>query len=43
MVENLNDNVPMFVNDGMMVEEVQVNITEQQPAGTVVILLEVRV
>ena len=42
MVENLNDNVPMFVSEGVMVEEVQVNVTEQQVAGTVVIRLEVR-
>ena len=42
MVENLNDNVPMFFSDRVMVEEVQVNVTEQQVAGTVVIRLEVR-
>jgi len=42
MVENLNDNPPMFYSEGVMVEEVQVNVTEQQPAGTIVLLLEVR-
>jgi len=41
-VENLNDNPPMFYSDGVVVEEVQVNVTEQQPAGTIVLLLEVR-
>ena len=43
MVENLNDNQPMFVQDGVMVEEVNVNVTEEQPAGTIVFVLEVRV
>jgi len=42
MVENLNDNPPMFYSEGVVVEEVQVNVTEQQPAGTIVLLLEVR-
>ena len=43
MVENLNDNQPMFVQSGVMVEEVDVNVTEEQPAGTIVLVLEVRV
>ena len=43
MVENLNDNQPMFVQDGVMVEEVNVNVTEEQPAGTIVFVLEVRI
>ena len=43
MVENLNDNQPMFVQGGVMVEEVEVNVTEEQPAGTIVLVLEVRV
>ena len=42
MVENLNDNQPMFVQGGVMVEEVEVNVTEEQPAGTIVLVLEVR-
>ena len=42
MVENLNDNQPMFVQGGVMVEEVEVNVTEEQPTGTIVLVLEVR-